>query len=95
MTNKRKKSANNKKAQKLAKQINPQSSDDSSDEEADNQNEPKFEPNAKWNLFQKFLQSNSMTRRANFFVGAKNPRFFPKMNQSSKGLDLSTILAKD
>jgi hypothetical protein len=91
MTNKRKKSANNKKAQKLAKQINPQSSDDSSDEEADNQNEP----NAKWNLFQKFLQSNSMTRRANFFVGAKNPRFFPKMNQSSKGLDLSTILAKD
>jgi hypothetical protein len=49
MANKRKKSANNKKAQKLAKQTNPQSSDDSSDEETGNQNDPKFEPNAKWN----------------------------------------------
>jgi hypothetical protein len=26
-------------------------------------------------------------QKANSFVGAKNVRFFPKMNQSSKGLD--------
>jgi hypothetical protein len=84
MVNKRKKSANSKKVQKLAKQTNPQPSNDNSHEETGNQNYPKFKPNVNWVSLKKFHSFKSMNKRPNIFVASKNHRFFPKLIQSSK-----------